>query len=559
MGNAGRLVSLIGAGLFIAWIFTFHVTGIEAALGFSFLVLVPLLVEEVIKEKGNRAERWLYKALQASLPFAVAGAISVTLTPGKEAGWWAIVWFIYTLLLALGGLLRVLGRGLRPLEETVIDIGLIYIAIGGGWLVISQAGWSPYLPYSQTIVQLTAIHFHYAAFVLPLAVGFFGRFRAEANRVRKTYMNRPYAILVAGVLAGPFLVAIGLDFGPPVEVFTVGFYVLILVWLSVWWFWISVELPSWASSAVRLASFLLVGTMGLSFTYSLGLMSEAFSVSIRQMVSYHGLINAFAFSLLVTWAFRRTASPQRHSYTTFPISKIRSKGYVGSEAVYKQGWSASYQMEKGLIPTWATYRSERFDPSSIHPEVRRFYLETDQYDMKADVKWQKGFRKLSRVSHRITSRMGQINLPTSTSMNMTGEIVPVSDQLDGRPQVRAWVRKNEATEEPVFTALYSYHKQSGETYMNIALPLPIGTMTGVLKPEKDGGDGLILTSHLRPDSRGDEGVYLTFGNWTVRTPIREWFHVQVQGDRLVAVHNMSLWSIPFLTISYQLMKKEPDS
>lgn len=557
MKKPGRWLAIVGFILLMAWKLIFEVSAIDVALGFSFFVLVPLLLEEVVQHSENRAEQWLWKLMRTSLPFASAGAISLTLTPGQEAGWWAVIWFFYTLLLAFGGLMRLIGRGFRPLEETVIDIGLLYIAVGGGWLVMSQAGWSSFLPYSQTIVQLTAIHFHYAAFVLPLATGFFGRFRAAGNRVRKRYMERPYHVLVAGVLIGPFLVAIGLDQGPPIEVIAVGLYVLILVWLSLWWFWLSVELPSWACSWIRVASILLIGTMGLSFTYSFGLMTPSFGVPINKMVSYHGIVNAFGFSLLVTLAWRRVAAPKRHPYTHFPVSRLRTRGYIGSEVVYKGKWVEPYRFESGLIPTWRTFQSRSFDPTYVHPDVRKFYLHTDQYQMQAKLEWKRGFRRLSKLSYRLTRRFGQINLPPSRKMNMVGEIISISDRLDGREQVRAWVRKNGETGEPIFTALYSYHKQSGETYMNIGLPLPIGMMTGVLRPIADEDEGLILTSHLRPDARGDEGVYVTFGNWTIRTPLREWFHVQVVNERLVARHEMSVWKVPFLSISYELTEKEP--
>ncbi|WP_079477160.1 YndJ family protein [Halobacillus salinus] len=557
MKKPGRWIALVGFILLIVWSSIFHMTRIDAALGFSFLVLVPLLVEEVVKHQENRAEQWLRAVMQTSLPFAGAGVISVTMPPGQEAGWWAFVWFFYTLMLAFGGLMRLAGRGVRPLEETVIDVGLLYIAVGGAWLVISQSGWASFLPYTQTIVQLTAIHFHYAAFVLPLATGFFGRFRSAGNRVRKQYTERPYHVLCIGVLIGPFLVAIGLDQGPPVEVVTVGLYVLILIWLAVWWFWLSVELPSWGSSAIRLASLLLVGTMILSFAYSWGLMSEAFGVSIGQMVSYHDLVNAFGFSILVTLAWRKASPPQRHPFTTFPVSNLRQRGYVGNDAIYRNGWAETYRREEGLVPTWKVFRSHHFDPTHVHPDIRKFYLRTDQFTMEADVRWEKRFQAFSKLSCRVTRKFGQINLPLTGRMNMSGEIVSISDKQDGREQVRAWVRKNEKTDEPVFTALYSYHKRASETYMNISLPLPLGTMTGILRPEHDGREGLVLTSHLRPDSRGDEGVYLTFGSWTIRTPLREWFHVSVRDGDLAARHQLAVWGIKFLTIDYILKEKEP--
>ncbi len=554
MKFAGRWIAMAGFVILVLWKMIFYLTIIDTALGFSFLVLVPLLLEEVIHEgERNRAEKWLYQVMLCSLPFAGAGVIAVTLPPGRDAGWWAAVWLFYTMLIAFGGLMRLLGRGIRPREETVIDAGLIYIAVGGVWLVLASGGFAPFLPYSGTIVQLTAIHFHYAAFVLPLVTGFFGRYLAAE---RKQRIGKPYLILTVGVMAGPFLVALGLDQGPPTEVFTVGLYVLILAWLCIWWLWISVDFKGWVKIGLRAASLLLLMTMVFSFTYSLGLMKETYWLGIDGMLKWHGAYNAFGFSLFAAMAWRGAHPSKRFEYTNFPVSRLRGNGYVGNDIIYDQGWTEVQTHAVGLVSEWEKLRSADFKPGRLDRTVKQFYTATGRFDMKAHVHWKKGFRRLSVWSHRMTSRMGQINIPLSGEVEMDGEIVSIADDKDGRNQVRAWIRRNKQTEAPIFTALYSSHRKMDEGYMNIGLPFPRGVMTGVLRPLNDDRNGLVLTSVLRDNAAGDEGVYFTLGDWTFRTPLKEVFHVEPGKEgELRATHHMSLGPVPFLEITYLLTKK----
>ncbi|GAK04608.1 hypothetical protein JCM19037_3040 [Geomicrobium sp. JCM 19037] len=74
-----------------------------------------------------------------------------------------------------------------------------------------------------------------------------------------------------------------------------------------------------------------------------------------------------------------------------------------------------------------------------------------------------------------------------------------------------------------------------------------------MRPANDNTDGFILSS--RP-VEGEEGIYLTFGPLTVRTPLYETFHVQaLEENRLQAKQQLTLFGIRFLTIHYQLHEK----
>ncbi|GAK04607.1 hypothetical protein JCM19037_3039 [Geomicrobium sp. JCM 19037] len=54
---------------------------------------------------------------------------------------------------------------------------------------------------------------------------------------------------------------------------------------------------------------------------------------------------------------------------------------------------------------------------------------------------------------------------------MTGRVLPIDPTEDGRPYASAWLRRNAATEEAIFTAIYSMQHRANHSFMNIALPL----------------------------------------------------------------------------------------
>ncbi|RBW68921.1 hypothetical protein [Bacillus taeanensis] len=151
--------------------------------------------------------------------------------------------------------------------------------------------------------------------------------------------------------------------------------------------------------------------------------------------------------------------------------------------------------------------------------------------------------------------MEQINLPAHGEENgaMHSRMIAVSDQQDGRTNVRAWIRTNERG-KAIFAAAYSTHTSHRETYMNIALPLPFGNTTGVLTLNHDKGNGLTLSSL---PCGGDEGIYFHTKRFTVRLPLQEHFHVWKNDDAgLHAVHTMWLFRKKFLSITYHIHRRQ---
>jgi uncharacterized protein (UPF0548 family) len=134
-------------------------------------------------------------------PVAAAFAVaSLVLETGSWAAALAAPWTAFTLAIATVGVGRLLSRRPAPSAAMAIDVGLIFLAVGGTWLLISRAGLRP-LAFSDAIVELTAMHFHYAGFALPIAAG------AAATR-----LGRGFA-LPGLVVAGVPLTAAGITLG----------------------------------------------------------------------------------------------------------------------------------------------------------------------------------------------------------------------------------------------------------------------------------------------------------------------------------------------------------
>jgi len=272
------------------------------------LVLVPLM-QQVLST--DFADGWPRRAWFAAsvlqLPAAVLLAGAFLLPTGLAAGACALPWLLTTSLIAFAGLGRAFARRGLPLAELSIDAGLVYIAVGGGWTVMSRAGIQP-LAFAPLIVLLTAVHFHHAGFTLPLLSGLAARHRPGA-RAR---------LATAGVVAGVPLVAAGitaaqLGFGSTLEMFaavvtaTGGLFTatmyLRLAWESRWPAWSRV---SWATAALT-----LVAGMEVAALYGLRHVYPVSWLSVPWMWRWHGTANALGFGLVGTvgWLLVRRQHP----------------------------------------------------------------------------------------------------------------------------------------------------------------------------------------------------------------------------------------------------------
>jgi YndJ-like protein len=162
LGNAG-----IGAAIWLAlfcwqWPSLWQPEWAVALLLLAALALVPLGLG--VAHAASRGVLLLH------LPAALLLSASFLLEQGWLAGVLSLPWLIVTGIIAWQALGRVRRRGLATLPDLCIDAGCIFLVVGGGWATLHRAGIRP-LQFDDIIVLLTAIHFHYAGFVLPIVTG----------------------------------------------------------------------------------------------------------------------------------------------------------------------------------------------------------------------------------------------------------------------------------------------------------------------------------------------------------------------------------------------------
>ncbi|GAB7094640.1 hypothetical protein JCM30237_17930 [Halolamina litorea] len=255
-----------------------------------------------------------------------------------------------------------------------------------------------------------------------------------------------------------------------------------------------------------------------------------------------------------------------------PLSPITADWYVGPNFVERRGIHTGDE-PAGEVDDTAHFAGESFDPTRLHPEVRRFYERTADYEMRYRATWHRPFRTGAAAASHLTSRVEQLNLPGPgeedwhrLESRFLDVAEPGSVTIDADPDeparedVRAWVRTDPETAEAVFVALYATHHRDGEGFVNISVPVPVGGVDTVLRPEHlaiDASDDDDRTGiRLTTESAGDPGLYLRTPLGAFEAPAGQTFEVwPAEGDDdadLRATHEMWLAGATFLTVEYEI-------
>ncbi|AJI13871.1 YndJ family protein [Bacillus cereus] len=518
------------------------VNPVEAIILLSILLFIPMSFCIIDKRARNGSYLLFYKSVSFLYPIAAICAMLAFVTNQYI---FAIIWFVYTGIVALFGINRLLERGWKPLEETAIDSAFIYLFLGGFWFFASVAKIS-IMQFTSDIVLLTAAHFHYSAFLLPLSAGLIGRKREKSSKV--------YAAIMFIIVISPMTVAIGITYSRVFEFFAVCLYLCAIYGYSIY-VWKAKFNAISAKILLIISSSTLMVTIMFSLIYSYGNLKHVMTITIAQMVWIHGVVNGIGVALpaFVGWMIEK--SVPNYKYYGKPMSRLRGKAAVGEAFLHNKNVIDS-KAYNGLVDNMNDFHSEAFDATKIPLSIVHFYENTKEYELQSHIKWTRWFRPVAFCYEKMSKRVGQIHLGMGGKWEtMHGSIIGVIDEKDGRENVRGWLRKNEA-EESIFVALYSKHTYENETYMNIALPLPYSNMTGVLKVCNKSKD-LIITSKLRENGQGDEGIYLYTRFFTIRLPLAETFIIKENKDQiLVAKHRMWIFGVKFLEIDYEIKKME---
>jgi hypothetical protein len=262
----------------------------EALLLLAPLLIVPLSVGLI----GDRRRRPALAMIGSAA--AIGLAISFLLGPGWTAAMLAAPWLVVTVMAA-----AVAVRDIRPHGGVATTGGLVaqlFLPIGATWALASRLGLEP-MGFREPIVLLTAVHFHYAGFVLPIVTGYAAA--AHGGRLGR--------VALAGVAVGVPLVAIGITVGGWVE------------WLAAWLqATVAVTVAGLHMAAAArpgptvtrmlwaVAGWSLLGSMRLVFVYGRGGYLGQGWLTIPQMVTWHGTLNVLGFALPAVLGWRYAAN-----------------------------------------------------------------------------------------------------------------------------------------------------------------------------------------------------------------------------------------------------------
>lgn len=541
------------------------------------MVTVPLGVALVdTPRRDGKRTFWWWAAAFAQFPAMLAVVASGELERGAVAGALTLPWLVVTLALFAFGLWRLLQRGLGPAEELAIDAGLVFVPVGACWLTASRFGWHP-LGFGDVITELTAAHFHFAGFALPIItanVGRLGRARGLPG------FGAPYAVAVTSVVVTIPLLALGIAWSPVLE------------WTAAWWLvgatvlaavlqFITLRAATLASApALALSSASVIVAMLAAATYALGELLGKHWLLIPEMARMHGTLNAVGFSLLgmVGWALLRP--PARCSAPGVPFSKLRARGGVGADYFERIGARVERSpAPTGLIDDLGAYRSAELDTEHVAPALRAFYEHTDAHELVVVPEWSNAFLGAARLWTRIARSVGQMELPLEPETGadtVESRIFAVDDGVDGRHAVRAWVRTYAGSTRPMYVAAYSTHVNRNTRFMNIAFAFVGGNISSILRMDPARrGRGISLTTLPHPTAPpGDEGVYYATPLLPLRLPFNETIEVwdasepaSTDADELAdaqrpwtafARHDMWLFGAQFLVLHY-LIRRAPSA
>lgn len=533
---------------------TLLVDGLGAVLAVVVAVLAPLAAAAVDgRDRDGARAPLVVAARRVMLPAGALAAIALWLPAGVGATLLTAPYAIACALLGLHGLGRLAGRGLRAPGEVATAAGLVLWPGGAVWLVAHRAG-VELLGYPPLWVGLTAAHFHVAGAFLPIVVG-----RAVVGRGRAAG-----AVAIAAVLAVP-LTAAGI--AGPRWLEQAAALTMAGAGLGS-----ALVLLTTRGALARVAGAALVATMVLAAQYA----SRGWIAPLRlgdldaltTMLVAHGALNLLGVALPGLLATVRAGALAGHDRP--PLSRVRGRGHVGPRFFDDQQVGAP----RGLVDDLAALGHAGLDADAVAPPIRAFYQRTADHDLVVRPRWRRGFRTGARRWQRIGRRLGQLDLPTRAERGdegITSRIVGLDPARDGRRDPRAWVRQF-ADGRAMYVAAYATHVHAGRAYMNIAFPLPGGSMTSVLRMDHLGA-GVRVSTRVG----GDAGIYFVarLGRWTVpiRLPLSEIIDVWTADDpaapadlraatpagfTTIARHRVWLAGVAFVTLDYA-MRPRPDA
>lgn len=262
------------------------------------------LAERLLVPGALRVARW------GQPVGALLAVVALVLEPGAVAGVVACGWLAVCLVATGGGALA--WRRVGDVADVAVLAGLAFLSVGGSWLVISRFGWRP-LDLSTDIVRLTAVHFHYAGFALPVM-------GAAALRASPGAARRVLEVACGAAVVGPPVVAAG--FTTESALPQVGGAVVVTV--AAWGVAVGTAAAVRSVARANRGAAVLLGlssvspfaAMVLAVQWALAQHAAVPALGVDDMARTHGLLNGLGFVIagLAGWSLvspPEAADPRR--------------------------------------------------------------------------------------------------------------------------------------------------------------------------------------------------------------------------------------------------------
>ncbi|MDP2344343.1 MAG: YndJ family protein [Deltaproteobacteria bacterium] len=567
-GTACLWLLLVVEGRFLVWA--------EALCALAIVSVVPLAWALTVADDVDDGPHRLRSIGCVLVPLgALCGGVSMVLAPGVVAGSLAAVWALATSTIALGGVARLLRRGIFPIEEFAIDLGHIYVVVGAVWLVANRLA-SPLMGFQEPVVLYTATHFHYAGLAAPVIAGLVGR---ELGLRRSPGASTPIAhpllawiarVSTTIVLGGIPLVAAGIIFSKSLEApaaVLLSSAMLCLMGLLV--------VTGVARLRRRDLSGLLLVFAGLALTLSMS-MAVLFAVTASMtigaqeplipyptMVALHGSANALGFACCALLGFAMRPPRRRHERLSGSWPTLFGAGFIGPDFFDRRGVVDDKRQAFGQVAALEQFAHARFRPELVHVDVRSFFERTIEWSLHPSPRWHLPFSIGARPFAWFARHLlGQLELPVSAETEaVSTRCFGVVD--DGRSEVVGYVRAygTGAAARANFVAAYATHTRAAptktQTWLSVALPLPFCAMVSVLRFDDGERPGSLSVCSAPVDGEGpsDEGVFIATRFGPLRLPINERIDVWVDDDGGVrALHVTHVLGLRCMTLSYALTR-----
>ncbi len=512
---------------------------------YAAILLVPLALRLLrLPSREGKEDRFYHVALWA-YPFGALGALAGVAFPHSPLRYLAVLWCVFTLTLSALGLMRAERRAISRYEENVIHAGMILCSVGGIWFFLSAVGWDV-IGFSEPTILLTAIHFHYTAFLTPLFLGLLGR-----ELPRKYFLPWAFSAVTLGL--GILLTAIGISCSPSIETIGAFFVAASLLKFAA----LLVLSATHKRLVIKISRYLAAFSISLGMYWACRYALDHGSVSIANMVIRHGFLNAFGFATPLAISFLIETPKPKMTANGIPVSRLEGNKKIGKQIFHDLG-AVPTQGKKilGLVDDLASFDREDFRAANLAPEIRAFYERTSEFSMTVRPVWHFGFQSIGQLYGRWSAKAEQMNLPTDKDKTeeVDSHLFALDDAKDGRSNVRAWIRSYHYSGKAIYAAAYSQHSFGGTTYMNIAFPTWRRNLTSILRPSHGESGEMVLTTFSEPDFSGDEGIYLCRKGRTSRLLMNERIRVWATKEGLMAQHDVWVLGIRFLELHYRMQR-----